>query len=150
MPQYEYYTVPIRARYMTFGQLFVDCYHQLKAATPKPELQLFPLISDPINMRHGSITPSEDVPEPILLGDLVKLLRGSCLGYWNDTYSTGGPRRSHRVTVKRITDLVDDTVNAFIHCAMGSKMLWAGALVEEWAFHGKPPSIDSICDQKSY
>ncbi|KAJ7263565.1 hypothetical protein B0H12DRAFT_1103012 [Mycena haematopus] len=60
MPQYGFYRVPRNARQMTFTQLYIDCCHQLRGH----DIDIGPLFIE------------AGVPEPIYLGDLVKLFNG--------------------------------------------------------------------------
>lgn len=68
MPQYRFYNVPSNARTMSFGQLFVDCLRQLQLGRIT---RLSPLIREGLD---DSFT--EDIPEPLFLGDFVKLCYG--------------------------------------------------------------------------
>ena len=75
MPQYSFYAVPADAKSMTFCQLFADCYMQLQnVASPlKFELAVPRLLSPHSDNFH---TWAENIPEPVFLGDLMKLLNG--------------------------------------------------------------------------
>ena len=75
MPQYEFYTVPRNAKQMTFGQLFFDCCRQLEAVR-ETDLHLAPLLTSQFNITSGTPLPTDNIPEPACLGDLMKLLNG--------------------------------------------------------------------------
>jgi len=75
MPQYEFYRVPPKAKQMTFGQLFLDCYQQMEAA--RSDQQVTPLFMDDISARCPKFTATDEIPEPICLGDLMKLFLGT-------------------------------------------------------------------------
>jgi hypothetical protein len=75
MPQYKFYTVPENAKQMTFGQLFVDCCHQLDRArpSPPPDGRVKPLL---VSSSCEIFTATDNVPLPTCLGDFIKLLGG--------------------------------------------------------------------------
>ncbi|KAF8209398.1 hypothetical protein K438DRAFT_1572691 [Mycena galopus ATCC 62051] len=74
MPQYGFYRMPRNARRMTFTQLYIDCCHQLRGR----DIEIGPLFiessENPFDGRIGELRAG--VPEPIYLGDLVKLFNG--------------------------------------------------------------------------
>ena len=82
MPQYQFYFVPENARRMTFGEIFLDCYEQLRGALQPMQI----LLTDgtplefPIMLRHGErFPPAPDIPEPVFLGDFLKLFDGPAM-----------------------------------------------------------------------
>jgi hypothetical protein len=67
MPQYDFYTVPTNAKDLSFGELFVDCVSQMRNA-PNTNFDADPFFMGVI----PSLRP-ENIPEPLFLGDFVKL-----------------------------------------------------------------------------
>jgi hypothetical protein len=73
MPQYDFYTVPANAKNLSFGELFVDCASQIKN-TPDAIFN--------VDLFFMGLLPSlrpENIPEPLFLGDFVKLFDGAAL-----------------------------------------------------------------------
>ena len=70
MPQYEGYIVPLTARRMTFSELYLDCCKQM--AKLIPQFPLFEICSGTTLLE--TYPSSSNIPEPISLGDFVKLL----------------------------------------------------------------------------
>jgi len=71
MPQYEFYTISRNARQLTFGQLFADCYSQLKDIEGG---ELTSLIMSQIDINDlGSPAAIIEISIPITLDDFVKL-----------------------------------------------------------------------------
>ncbi|KAJ6506514.1 hypothetical protein C8R45DRAFT_817185, partial [Mycena sanguinolenta] len=71
MPQYGFYRVPENARRMTFTQLYIDCCRQLQSH----DIEIGPLSIEsehPFDSQIGGLRTG--LPEPVYLGDLVKLL----------------------------------------------------------------------------
>jgi hypothetical protein len=72
MPQYGFYTVPTNARDMNFGELLVDCFQQGR----KAGWYLQPLLSSDGPRIDSTFSATDNVPEPLFLGDVVKLFLG--------------------------------------------------------------------------
>jgi Heterokaryon incompatibility protein (HET) len=71
MPQYSFYQVPQTAKQMTFGELFVDCFQQgLNAGWNLAPLVQADALSD------DAYLPTDNIPEPVCLGDMAKLFLG--------------------------------------------------------------------------
>jgi len=73
MPQYEFYRVPLNAKRMSFRQLFLDCQLQLQRVQ-KTEFQSAPFFMPVFNNGLGIFSATDEIPEPKVLGDLIKLL----------------------------------------------------------------------------
>ena len=73
LPQYGWYLPPHGVRQMTFGQLWLDCWRQAQLAG-YPFTPTIPkgLAGSPENSLD-SLSPSENIPTPTVLGDFVKL-----------------------------------------------------------------------------
>lgn len=114
MPQYTFYTIPDNAKSMTFGQLFINCFQQLR--NQKYSTDFAPLVKAPA---------SENIPEPLFLGDLVKLFCGPRL-------LTNPPLDRNLVRIERI-DGIDNSevVRRVQKCVHYSKMIWSGSLLGE-------------------
>ena len=129
MPQYTFYTVPKNAKSMTFAQLFVDCYRQLE--DKNANLQIAPLIMDQLRIPLEMPSPTEELPEPIFLGDLLKLFYGprlvatsSCIGS-----SPIGSNWGFRVEVELTTALSNSDIRLLIAQSFHmSCIVWQNAL----------------------
>lgn len=123
MPQYSFYSIPKNAKDMTFQQLFIDCYQQLEGSLPFPWMA--PLLWAPF---HGSPlppSPSQNVPEPVFLGDFIKLFFGPRISP-NPTF--------HQVQVERVSNLSNSEV--FEHVLQSverSRSVWVGSTSGELA-----------------
>jgi hypothetical protein len=78
MPQYSFYTVPENAKSMTFGQLFADCYRQLHWIEWTGKFDPL-IIGNTLTAKTSSFEFNlvEIAPEPLFLGDLMKILNGT-------------------------------------------------------------------------
>ena len=133
MPQFSFYIVPEGAKSMTFTQLFVDCFDQLKATGT--DFRLAPLVIGPVNGKFGIAMPTDrNVPEAIVLGDFAKLLLGNKLQRWelpNEDIRLL-PTRAYLVRVKTIINPTRKDAIRYIHRTMrGCKMAWAVASHED-------------------
>ncbi|KAJ6506600.1 hypothetical protein C8R45DRAFT_970082 [Mycena sanguinolenta] len=73
MPQYGFYRMPQNARRMSFPKLYIDCCRQLRGRA----VEIGPLFIESENPFDGQIGELRaGVPEPVYLGDLVKLFNG--------------------------------------------------------------------------
>ena len=64
MPQYDFYNVPVNAKEMTFGELFVDCFQQGR----KSGWDLTPLIPADNIEPEFTFPLTDNIPEPVCLG----------------------------------------------------------------------------------
>ena len=124
MPQYRFYTVPKNAKQMTFGQLFLDCFRQMEVAKQNHEIwELASHFVSPIgliDLRSGALLATDNIPEPICLGDLVKLFMGSKpVWKYNPRDSFPHVLRKHRVQVIRVPDRIHDVSLAVPLMAQG-------------------------------
>lgn len=74
MPQYDFYTVPVDAKQMIFRELFVDCFQQGARA----DWGLWPLLAWLVLDPTDALPPTDNIPEPVTLGDAVRLFLGAC------------------------------------------------------------------------
>lgn len=77
MPQLEFYSVPAKAKEMSFGELFCDCCHQARGRN-------IPYLQPVISTEKGALAsvllkpaPTSNIPTPQCLGDAVKLFMAS-------------------------------------------------------------------------
>jgi Heterokaryon incompatibility protein (HET) len=73
MTHYHWFSVPKNAKVLTFGELFVDCCEQAKAAG----IRLTPLLSKEKaileDIIRGNVTATDDIPSPVCVGSFVRL-----------------------------------------------------------------------------
>jgi hypothetical protein len=124
MPQYEFYKVPEIAKDMSFGQLFVDCFQQGR----KAGWDLHPLVSLP-GVRSEcchEFSVTDNVPEPIYLGDMTRLFLGPISKVDDKTV-----RDIQHVKVQRVIDTNDaaGAIQLVLHCLQYSSALFAIARI---------------------
>jgi hypothetical protein len=84
MPQFSFYTVPGNAKDITFSALFFDCIRQLSAIG---HVMAPLIIRRTINFIESNNRIWEtEIPEPISLGEFVKLLNGPRISYKSSHY----------------------------------------------------------------
>ena len=129
MPQYTFYTVPKDAKSMTFAQLFVDCYHQLR--DKNADLQLAPLIMGQLRIPLDMPSLTEELPEPIFLGDLLKLFYGPKLVRTSSLVGSSpiGPNWGYQVEVEPATAMNNPDIRLLIAQSFRmSSIVWPNAL----------------------
>ena len=144
MPQQSWYIVPRRAKCMTFGELYLDCCHQAE----KNNVNLVTLVtvgratSSLLDMILTPLPPTDNIPTPTCLGDLVKLFNGPRLvapspsNCAPSTIEISAPE----VEVQRINGKMKSLeIFQLLHqCISCSEILWGAALCGELYAYGIP------------
>lgn len=108
MPQYKWYSIPVNARALTFGELFVDCCVQAKN---HDVIEIGPLLTAE---RVGVDVllklpppPTGNVPAPKCLGDLIKLFSGVHMRWYEEMSPDPLVDRAARIYPRRVIGSID-------------------------------------------
>jgi hypothetical protein len=101
MTHYHWYSVPKSAKALTFGELFVDCCEQAKAAGTR----LTPLLSKEKSsledILRGDITATDNIPSPVCVGSFVRLF-----DYLQSPLTDAETFGIHVITVEPVLDVI--------------------------------------------
>ena len=161
MPQFTFYTVPEKAKSMSFSQLFAECFRQILSQTTRIDYP--PLLPGRLDTSLGIALPPDfeftepdlpkpDVPEPLYLGDLAKLFYGPSLIVKQGVEKRVpvGILRGYSVNVNEITDPSgSDVVRAIEMSKRNARAGWELARIgdpEREIWYPEIPSDELIFD----
>lgn len=143
MSQYDWYSAPSPqvVRGMGFGRLFQDCFSQARHA----DRATLPKITAGMVGEQGTLLETSNVPEPELLGDLVKLFGLATEGaLQHDTDCALGAELGP-VVVRSIESCDMSTILRILEGSLEfSKNTWELARKGELSLHGAWPDLKAI------